>query len=71
MILRHPLRKSFILSDAESMNKTALLGFLTMHEENLVVYPRLGLFICDQPLDDQGDACFAAGDDGQEMAVES
>ena len=55
----------------QGTNKTALLGFLTMHEENLVVYPRLGLFICDQPLDDQGDACFAAGDDGQEMAVES
>ena len=55
----------------QGTNRTALLGFLTMHEENLVVYPRLGLFICSQPLDEQGDACFAAGDTDQEVVVES
>ena len=52
-------------------NKTALLGFLSMHEENLVIYPRLGLFICNQPLDGRGDACFAAQDLDHEVVVEA
>ena len=55
----------------QGTNKTVLLGFLTMHEANLVVYPRLGLFHCDMALDNQGDACFAAGDVEPEVVVEA
>ena len=55
----------------QGSNKTALLGFLTMHEEHLVVYPRLGLFVCHQSLDNTGDACFSATDPQQHVAVET
>ena len=55
----------------QGTNRTALLGFITMREANLLVYPRLGLFLCDKPLDDQGDACFATGDLEPEMVVEA
>ena len=55
----------------QGTNKTVLLGFLTMHEANLVVYPRLGLFLCDMALDSQGDACFAARDVEPEVVVEA
>ena len=41
-------------------NNTVLLGFMTLHKENLVVYPRLGLFSCSQATDEIGDACFLA-----------
>ena len=53
-------------------NQTVLLGFMTLHKENLVVYPRLGLFCCDQSTDEVGDACFlAASDNNEEMTVET
>ena len=51
-------------------NKTVLLGFLTLHKENLVVYPRLGLFSCNQATDEVGDACFlAASERNEEVTV--
>ena len=53
-------------------NKTALIGFLTLKEENLLVYPRLGLFRCVVPTDDVGDACFAVEEDRSiEVTVEN
>ena len=53
-------------------NKTVLLGFLTLHKENLVVYPRLGLFSCNQATDEVGDACFlAASERNEEVTVEA
>ena len=43
----------------QGTNSTALLGFMTMKDENLLVYPKLGLFCCNQSTDDSGDGCFA------------
>ena len=52
-------------------NNTVLLGFMTLHKENLVVYPRLGLFSCSQATDEIGDACFlAASEKNVDMTVE-
>ena len=51
-------------------NQTVLLGFTSMHEHNLLVYPRLGLFQCSHDLNEEGDNCFMAEDGGQ-IAVET
>ena len=55
----------------QGTNQTALLGFLTMKDENLLVYPKLGLFCCNAPTDASGDACFVAEEDRNvELTVE-
>ena len=55
----------------QGANRTALLGFMTMKDENLLVYPKLGLFCCNRPTDDSGDACFAVEEDRNvEVTVE-
>ena len=56
-------------------NKTVLFGFMTMQNENLIIYPRLGLFQCESPESSQPggvDCCFLAEPDGESLVnVES
>ena len=55
----------------QGTNKTALLGFMTMKDENLLVYPKLGLFCCSRSTNERGDACFAVEEDKNvEVTVE-
>ena len=38
-------------------NETCLLGFYSMRDLNIVIYPRVGLFQCKSSADDGGDMC--------------
>ena len=40
-----------------STNETCLLGFYSMRDFNIVIYPRVGLFQCQSSTDDSGDVC--------------
>ena len=52
-------------------NQTVLLGFTTMQEYNLLVYPRLGLFQCSHDLNEEGDNCFLAEEEEGQLSVKT